>query len=96
MGSARSSDVEGMKVFAQAGREIGVVMGLDVDLSDFTIRTMEIKLRREILESLKMKVPLMGTQTIHLPVEHVEAIGDTVVLSTTVEELSALDLGEEG
>jgi sporulation protein YlmC with PRC-barrel domain len=96
MGSSRSGDVEGMKVFAQAGREIGAVQGLDIDLGDFSIRSMEIKLRREVLESLEMKVPLMGTQTIHLPVEHVEAIGDTVVLRVSVEELATLELGEGG
>jgi sporulation protein YlmC with PRC-barrel domain len=85
-----------MKVFAQAGREIGVVQGLDVDLGDFSIRSVEIKLRREVLESLDMKVPLMGTQTISLAVDHVQAIGDTVVLGASIEELAALGLGEEG
>jgi len=90
MASSRSTEIEGMKVIAQAGREVGVVLGLDVELDGFAIRTVEIKLRREILESLDMKVPLMGTQTIHLDISHVSAIGDTVVLTTTLEQLAAV------
>jgi sporulation protein YlmC with PRC-barrel domain len=94
MPSSKSTDVEGAKVITQAGREIGIVMGLDVDIDDFQISTMEIKLRREVLELLNMKVPMMGTQTIHLDVSHVSAIGDSVVLARTVEELAEV-LGEE-
>jgi len=32
----------------------------------------------------------MGTQTIHLDISHVSAIGDTVVLTTTLEQLAAV------
>ncbi len=49
-----------------------------------------------MLESLEMKVPLMGTQTISLPVGQVEAVGDTLVLGASIEELANLELGEEG
>lgn len=83
-----------MKVFAQAGREVGVVTGLDVDLTSFRILTVEIKLKREILESLNMKVPLMGTQSIHLEVSHVSAIGDTMVLGMTLEQLAGVSTSE--
>jgi sporulation protein YlmC with PRC-barrel domain len=90
MGSARSSEIEGMRVIAQAGREVGEVTGLEVDLDDFTIHSVEIKLRREVLEALDLKVPLMGTHTIKVEMTHVSAIGDTVVLGATLEQLATI------
>ena len=40
--------------------------------------------------SLPTKVPLLGSQSIQLGVEHVSAVTDTIVLKTTVEELAQL------
>ncbi len=90
MASSNCCDIEGKKVFAQQGREVGVVVGLDVDLDEFKVRSFELKLRRESLEDLNMKVPLMGTQTMHLDVQHISAIGDTILLSISIDQLAVI------
>lgn len=90
MGTSYCTDIEGKKVFAQQGREVGVVQGLDVSLDDFAVRSVEIKIRRESLEDMGMKVPMMGTKTMHLDVEHISAIGDTVLLSVSIDQLAVI------
>jgi sporulation protein YlmC with PRC-barrel domain len=85
-----SKDLEGKKVFAQHGRDVGTVAGVDIDLATFRVVYLEVKLRREVLESLNLKVPLLGSQSIQLGVEHVSAVTDTIVLKATVEELAQL------
>ena len=90
MSTIMSSELEGKKVFAQQGREVGVVHAVNFDTTTFRVRSLEVKLKRELLEELSMKVPLMGSQSVLLDVEHIQAIADAVMLVPTVEELRVL------
>ncbi len=84
-----SSELEGKTVFAH-GREVGVVHAIDFDTNTFRVRSLEIKLKRELLDELQMKVPLVGSHSVHVDVAHVQVIADAVMLAPTVEELRAL------
>lgn len=95
MATITSGELEGKKVFAQQGREIGVVHAVDVDTTTFRVRSLEIKLKRELLDELTLKVPLMGSQSVHLDVKHVQAIADAVMLVPSLDELRALVPGGE-
>jgi sporulation protein YlmC with PRC-barrel domain len=88
-----TADLEGKRVYAQHGRDVGTVAGVQIDLEVFRVVALEIKLRREVLESLNLKVPLLGSQSIYLGVEHVSAVTDTIVLKSTVQELAELASG---
>lgn len=94
MSSLMSSNLEGKKVFAQQGREIGVVHAVDFDTTSFRVKSLEIKLKRELLDELQLKVPLMGSHSVHVGVEHVQAIADAVMLVPSVDELKVLVGGE--
>lgn len=85
-----SSDIQGKKVLTQDGSEIGEVKGLDVDTTSWRVPTLEVKLRRDQLESLSIKRPIFGTKTVHLSVDHVSGISDQVILKRKLTELSSL------
>jgi len=85
-----SKDVEGKKVFAQHGREVGTVEALEVAIGTWKVEAFLVKLRREVLEELNLKRPLMGSQTIRLPTSHISGISDTVVLGSSIDQLALL------
>ncbi len=90
MPALSTADLEGKRVFAQHGRDIGTLVGVEIEVASFRVVALEIKLRREVVESLNVKMPLLGSPTIRLGVEHVSAVTDTIVLTSTVEELAAV------
>lgn len=90
MGEIKFSELEGKGVLTQDGREVGEVDDLLLDDGEWTIRTLVVKLERDLLERFHMKKPIFGTQTIQLPTSYVSGVSDKVILHKTLEELVAL------
>ncbi len=90
-------DVIGRAVLTQDGREIGTVEALLLQVEEWAVRSIEVRLRRDALEALHLKRPLFGTRTVHVGVEHVAGVTDAVVLKLDMERLAALlaDVGTE-
>ena len=88
MDTISSNDLEGKLIVSQNGREVGEVEGVDVDVKTWKVPTFEVKLRRDVLEELNLKRPLLGSQTVRLSVEHVSGITDTVVLKSSLADLA--------
>ena len=96
MATVGSNDLQGKKVYTQGGQEVGVLEGIDVDSGSWQITTIEVKVRREVLEELKLKRPLIGTRTVRIPCSEIAGVADTVVLRPSLADLTIADREKEG
>jgi sporulation protein YlmC with PRC-barrel domain len=85
-----NTELIGKRILSQDGREIGEVESLHVDVETWRLSAVGVKLRREVLEQLSLKRPLIGTQVIRIPIDQVSGASDTVVLKPTFAKLAAV------
>lgn len=94
MAIVASGELIGKTVVSQDGADVGEVHGLDVDVDSWKVEALEIKLERDVLEKLNLKKPVFGTQTARLATERVAGVSDSVVLRSTLKEISFADSPE--
>lgn len=83
-----SRDARGKKVWSQDGREVGELDGLEIAPDEWVIRGVDIKVRREVLEEMGLKKPLMGTQTVRIAPDEVSGISDAVILKSPLASIA--------
>jgi len=83
-----NNELVGKMIVAGDGREVGEVDNVYIDVAQWRVTAIGVRLRREVLEELHLRRPLLGSQTIRLPVEQVAAVSDTVVLKPALAEVS--------
>jgi sporulation protein YlmC with PRC-barrel domain len=88
MREINSADLNGKTIVSQDGRRIGRVESVFVDVDNWEVSAVEVKLRRDKLQALELRRPLFGTQTIRIPTDQIAGVGDTIVLRTKLTELS--------
>lgn len=83
-------DLRDMAVIAADGHVLGEVSALFLDVSTWAIVSLRVKLRREAAERLGASHSVFRAGTVDIPIQMVQSVGDTVVLSTAADELRAL------
>ena len=83
------------KVITADGRQIGEVVGLEIELDGWQVQWLDVKLLRDVLDGLKVKKPMFGTVTARFAPERVRNVTDNVVLTIDFDQVSAL-LSAEG
>lgn len=78
------------KVITADGRQIGEVVGLELELDGWKVQWLDVKLAREVLEGLKVKKPFIGTVTVRFAPERVRSVTDSVVLAVDFDQVGAL------
>lgn len=81
------SGLVGMKIIGQHGREIGVITDVFADVDAWQLQSLEVKLNREALEDLKLKRPLFGSQTVHVPVSEISGATDRLIIKSPLEKM---------
>jgi sporulation protein YlmC with PRC-barrel domain len=87
MVSMRPSALEGKTVIAPEAKMIGIVSGIEIDLSEWKVTHLRIELTNDLIEILGYRKPFLGHVEILLPVEVINAIADVITLNKTLEEL---------
>ena len=84
--------LHGRVVLSADGIALGEINKLILQGAQFAIDAVEIKLRKEIAESLGLKRGGMfsSAATIEIPAALVQSVGDAVLLSATIDDLGAL------
>jgi sporulation protein YlmC with PRC-barrel domain len=77
----------GMVVVSKDGHKIGEVQEFDVNTQTWSVVTLAIRLERDVLEQLKLKKPLFGTQLLPISIDCVEGVADQVVLNCELLDL---------
>ena len=81
-------ELENKEVISKDGAVVGKTTNAMIDTSQWRVVSIEINLDDKIAEELQMKKMFRST-TLPIPVEHVEAVGDTVLLKTTKDDLTS-------
>lgn len=79
--------LEKMTVITKDGRELGKVRGVDIDIDNWNVRALAVRLEKSVCEDFGVEPKLIGSYTVHVRVDHVAAVGDTVLLNATLKDL---------
>lgn len=88
MAEMSNNELAGKMIVAGDGREVGEVDDVYIDVVQWRVTALGVRLRREVLDELHLRRPLLGSQTIRLPVEQVGAVSDTVVLKPPLADVT--------
>lgn len=84
-------DLNGMKVISADAYTLGEVDGAHVNVSDWKITDLDVKLTKESTKELGLKKPKLMSLTVCLPVTHVKHVGDVITLNESLEEFKNLE-----
>lgn len=87
MRESKLTNLIGMKIIGQHGRDIGVIADMSADVETWQLQTLEVRLNRATLDELKLRRPWFGTQTIQVPVGEISGATDNLVLKCPLEEM---------
>jgi sporulation protein YlmC with PRC-barrel domain len=83
-----SRELRGKKVWSQDGREVGEIDGLEISPESWAVLGFDIKVRRDVLEEMHLKKPLMGTQTVRVTPDEVSGMSDAVILKSRLDAIA--------
>ena len=75
-----TEEIFGREVVSADGRNLGDLKSLHIEWPRGRVRALGVKVRREVLEELKLPRPLFGAKLLYLPLDEVSGVGDSVVL----------------
>lgn len=79
--------IRGRKVIAADGHLIGEISDLVVDPATWRVEAVQLKLNKAIADALGVHRGKFHAGTIELPVEMIQSVGDTVLLSVPATRL---------
>jgi len=80
----------GKDVVGEDARVVGKSTGAQIDLSQWLITHLKVKLTEEAMRELGYKKPLLGSLEVLLPVGSVKAVGDIISVSKSIKELRSI------
>jgi len=80
----------GKDVVGEDARVIGKSTGAQIDLSQWLITHIKVKLTEEAMRELGYKKPLLGSVEVLLPVGSIKAVGDIISVSKSIKELKSI------
>ena len=81
-------DLEDRDVITNDGRVIGTLTGAWIDTNNWQVASLVIELRKEVVDELNVKKPVLKAARINLPTSYVERVADVVQLNTDMGGLS--------
>jgi len=80
----------GKDVVGEDARVVGKSTGAQIDLSQWLITHIKVKLTEEAMRELGYKKPLLGSLEVLLPVGSIKAVGDIISVSKNIKELRSI------
>jgi len=77
----------GKRVIGANAYTLGEVHGADVDTDKWQITHLHVSLTDDATRELGFKKPFLGAVIVCLPVSLIQAIGDVITLSKSIQEL---------
>jgi sporulation protein YlmC with PRC-barrel domain len=74
-------------VIGADGNAIGQVAAMIVDADSWAVKALRIKLRNNVADQAGVGHSLFRASTIDVPIDHIQSVGDTVVLTVSVDGL---------
>jgi len=89
----RPHELERKNVISKEARHIGVVVGVEMDISTWKVTHLRVALMDKMLQPFGLtleKTPGVKQVETVVPVDTVETVADFIVLNKTIEELKAI------
>lgn len=80
-------NIRGVKVISADAQEIGEVVDIIVETVTWRVESLQVKVRKEAAEKLGVSRGILRSGTFSLPVELIQSVGDSIVLSASTTEL---------
>jgi sporulation protein YlmC with PRC-barrel domain len=80
-------------VIGADGNAIGQVAAIIVAAESWSVKALRIKLRAEVAEQIGAAHSLFRASTFDVPIDHVQSVGDAVVLTVSSGDLRRTDGG---
>jgi len=80
----------GKDVVEEGARVIGKTSGAHIDLSQWSVTHLQIKLTEETIKELGYRKPLLGSVEVLLPIGLIKAVGDLISVNKNIEELKTI------
>jgi sporulation protein YlmC with PRC-barrel domain len=74
-------------VIGADGNAIGQVAAMIVDADSWAVKAIRIKLRNNVADQAGVGHSLFRASTVDVPIAHIQSVGDTVVLTVSVDGL---------
>ena len=87
---ASSTKLKGKKVIGAKGYVIGEVEGLDLDISNWRVKGLQVGLTDDATTELGFKRPFLSKVVIVIPSKIVDIVGNFITLDESIENLQAL------
>lgn len=81
------SRLVGKKVIGANAYTLGEMLGADVDTGKWQVTHLHVSLTDEATRELGFRKPFLGAVVVCLPVNLIQAIGDVITLSKSIQEL---------
>ena len=81
-----AKDLYGKEVIGKGGTNIGKVEDLVIELNNWQVSSIKVKLEGNVAEELNMKKHFGSTYFL-LGVDHIQGVSDRIVLKSAVEDL---------
>ena len=78
--------INGLKVITADAYNLGEIDGAHVNVSNWKITDLEIKLTKESTKELGLKKPRLMSLTVCLPINHIKNIADVITLKQSLAE----------
>lgn len=80
-------EIVGKEIFATDGHELGEIVSLQIDADNWRVLALNVKLNRSVHEDLKLKKPLLGSQTVQIRVSEISGIADSAILRRSLKDV---------
>lgn len=87
---ASSTKLKGKKVIGTKGFIVGEVEGLDLDISNWRVKGLQVGLTNDATTELGFKRPILSKVVIVVPSKIVSTVGNFITLDESIESLEAL------
>ena len=82
-------------VIGADGNAIGQVAAIIVDPTSWSVTAVRIKVRSEVAEQVGLAHSLFRASTFDVPIDHVQSVGDAVVLTVSARDLRRAERGHQ-
>jgi sporulation protein YlmC with PRC-barrel domain len=85
----RPQDIDGKKVYDSAAQQLGSVYGIEFNATDWKLTHICVDLNTH--DALNYRKPrFVGRIIVDFPVEYIQAVGDAVTLTKSLDELKTV------
>lgn len=86
--------LHGKVLISGDGIAVGEIVRLIIDTTDWRVRGVEVRMRKDAAERIGVRHGFLRGSTIEIPIEHVQSVADAVILGVPLESLRAAAGGD--